>query len=102
MSSATILNISLTFCMLGNFHVFLSFFFKINFFKKNFQEIPSECQTVWIQTRPRGGAVGGGGGGWWWLRWLIEVSYIMMKYHFVWCIDSDDFEWLVYDKPLLN
>ena len=35
-------------------HAFLSSadFFEIKFFKKNLPELPSECQTVWIQIRP--------------------------------------------------
>ena len=43
-----------TFCMLGNFSCFccrLLTFFKIDFFEKFLQELPSECQTVWIQIR---------------------------------------------------
>ena len=39
--------------MLGNFScgLFSDFFFKIFFFEKNISDIPSECQTVWIQVR---------------------------------------------------
>ena len=41
-------------CMLGNFACFLSSadFFQNHFFRKTLSGIPSECQTVWIQTRP--------------------------------------------------
>ena len=51
------INHPLTICLLGNFSCFLSsdlliFFFKINFFEKFFQELPLECQTVWILIRP--------------------------------------------------
>ena len=46
----------LTLCMLGNFKCFFvvcGFFFFPKLFKtKNLSEIPSECQTVWIQIRP--------------------------------------------------
>ena len=43
----------LTFCILGILMRFcrLLIFFTINFFKKFFQELPSECQTDWIQIR---------------------------------------------------
>ena len=30
----------------------LLIFFEINFFEKFLQELPLECQTVWIQNRP--------------------------------------------------
>ena len=33
-------------------HCCFSFLFKINFFKKKKSEIPSACQTIWIQFRP--------------------------------------------------
>ena len=40
--------------MLDNFLCFLSSadFFQNQFFRKILSEIPSECQTVWIQIRP--------------------------------------------------
>ena len=47
--------ITLTLCMLGNFACFFvvcDFFLKSNISIKNLSEIPSECQTVWIQIRP--------------------------------------------------
>ena len=45
------------YCLLGNFACFkfccgLLIFFKIIFFKNCFGNIPSECQTIWIQIRP--------------------------------------------------
>ena len=40
---------SLTHCILGNFHAFLS---SADFLKTILSEIPSECQTVWTQIRP--------------------------------------------------
>ena len=45
---------SLTLCRLGNFFCFLSSadFFQNQLFETLFQELPSECQTVWIQIRP--------------------------------------------------
>ena len=45
---------ALTLCMLGNFECFLSSsdYFRNQLFPKILSVIPSECQIVWIQTRP--------------------------------------------------